>query len=261
VLGSSFELNAQWHLERHDCAKRETTPGAAAGGTGSASARAMRLRRLRVVVAVLALSACNPFSAAERNRWAGDPYALDEFPRNASPDERVECHPELLVSYGGAQVKLEPPARIAEPFRERLQRFERVVSEIGIAVYGRAPSRILHAGTYACRQIAHRQERLSEHALGNAIDVTGFRFPALAEPTATFELPSRLRAPFAVTVARDWNGKEREGEAARRHRQFFEALARTLRERPLFRSAIGPADPNHQTHLHLDMAPWSYVRL
>jgi hypothetical protein len=220
----------------------------------------MRFGILRVA-ALLVFAACNPFSAAERNRWAGDPYALDELPRNATPDAGIECHPELLLSYRGDHVKLEPPARIAEPFRERLQRFERALSEIGVAVYGRAPSRIMHAGAYACRQIAHRQERLSEHALGNAIDVTGFRFPALAASNETFELPARLRAPFVVTVARDWNGNDSGGEAAGRHRQFFEALARTLRERPLFRSAIGPADPNHQTHLHLDMAPWSYVRL
>jgi hypothetical protein len=213
------------------------------------------------VTALLALAACNPFSAAERNRWAGDPYALDELPRNATPDGGIECHPELLLSYRGDHVRLEPPALIAEPFRERLQRFERAISEIGVAVYGRAPNRILHAGAYACRPIAHRQERLSEHALGNAIDVTGFRFPALTKSHGAFELPPRLRAPFVVTVARDWNGNESGGETARRHRQFFEALAQTLRERPLFRSAIGPADPNHRTHLHLDMAPWSYVRL
>jgi hypothetical protein len=212
------------------------------------------------VTALLGLSACNPFSAAERNRWAGDPYALDALPRNAAPDAGVECQPELLVSYRGEQIQLEPPARIAEPFRERLQRFERVIGEIGVAVYGRAPTRILHAGTYACRQIAHRQERLSEHALGNAIDVTGFRFPALKAASGTSELPPKLRAPFVVTVARDWDGKA-SSEESRRHRQFFEALARTLREQQVFRSAIGPADPNHQTHLHLDMAPWSYVRL
>jgi hypothetical protein len=204
--------------------------------------------------------ACNPFSAAGYNQLRGDAYPLDELDRNVGEGGAPSCKPEELVLYRGDTVKLEPPSSIAVPFRERLQRFERAVTELGLAVYGRAPTRILHAGTYACRRVGHRDYRLSEHALGNAIDVTGFRFPALPKES-TASLPKKLRAPFVVTVSRDWTPADPHAEVAAAHARFFEQLAALLRERDLFRGAIGPADPNHETHLHLDMRPWPYRRL
>ena len=192
----------------------------------------------------------------------GDAYALDDVPRTTTAGEKVQCHPEVLVLYRGDVVRLEPPSSVAEPFRERLQRFERAVSEIGVAVYGRAPSRIVHAGTYACREVAHREQRLSEHALGNAIDVTGFRFGALSkEATKTSVLPSKLRGPFLITITKDWHADPGASDVARKHREFFDRLAAVLREQQLFRGVLGPGDPNHQTHLHLDMAPWPHERL
>ncbi len=103
---------------------------------------------------------------------------------------------------------------------------------------------------------------LSEHALGNAIDVTGFYFPALPVASAKkTQLPPRLRAAFAVTVSRDYLAPERPTPVSELHQRFFALLRQALRENGLFRGVIGPPDPAHRTHFHLDMAPWAYRRL
>jgi hypothetical protein len=163
-----------------------------------------------------------------------------------------------LVTYRGDVVRLARPARIHPAFEERLERFERLVADTAIAIYGRAPRRIDHAGTFACRSVRGRDGRLSEHALGNAIDVSGFRFgPASRAERASMpaELPSRLRRGFSVSVSRHW---EAEGAIGDVHERFLQSLADALREQPIFRGMIGPRHPRHRNHLHLDAGPYRY---
>jgi hypothetical protein len=226
-----------------------------------------RLRRASLAVASALLVAC---STAAWNRVAGDPYELDEVSRAPSDSARPPaCEPEKLRIYRGAHVRWEPPVTLAPPFEERVARFERLVAEVGERVYGRAPSRILNAGAYACRAVEHRPDRLSEHALGNALDVTGFRFPALppdalatAGTATTSGLPPPLRRGFTITVTRDLAAPPRSADlASRQHREFFEQLLAELRRARIFRGMLGPTDPRHQTHLHLDMGLGSYERL
>lgn len=190
---------------------------------------------------------------ADLRSLRGDEYALDAQSRSGA------CHPEALISYRGTWLKLEPPSAVAVPFAARLERFEEKLAALGHRVYGRAPSQILHVGTYACRATENHAARLSEHALGNAIDVTGFRFPALTQPAP--ELPPQLRGAFTITVLRDYLPPEKPSATSAVHQRFFALLAAELREHELFRGVIGPPDPDHRTHLHLDMAPWPYERL
>lgn len=228
----------------------------------------VRASRASWVLALVGATAC---AAGTWQRLTGDSYELDSVPRSATSSEPgITCHPELLQVYRGEAVRLEPPVSIAAPFQPRLARFEALVTEVGVRVYGRAPSRILNAGAYACRAVEHRQGRLSEHALGNALDVTGFRFPPLPAAAKTDggapaaprpALPRALERGFTLTVARDFGGGGRDDEAAQKHREFFQALVAALRQQNIFRGMLGPADPRHQTHLHLDMGPGSYERL
>jgi len=186
-------------------------------------------------------------------------YPLDAAPRAAAPKGPAVCRPKQLVQYRGTRVKLEPPSPVFEPFVGRLQRFEETLVEIGTRVYGRAPAAMVHVGTYVCRNVEAEQSHLSEHAFGNAIDVTAFRFPALdSAASKTSRLPRALRSAFTVSVR---SYRSTRGAAGERHRRFFLELSQALREEGLFRTAIGPADARHRSHLHLDMAPWSYVRL
>jgi hypothetical protein len=207
----------------------------------------------------LTASSC---TLAELNELNGNGYALDSIDRTPQSTNAPRCHPEALIRYRGTWLKLEPPSEVAPPFAQRLEQFEQLVTQIGHQVYGRAPGKILHVGTYVCREVADRTARLSEHALGNAIDVTGFYFPALPVASAKkSSLPARLKAAFTVTVIRDYSAPAQVTALSEVHQRFFAQLARALREGELFRGVIGPPDPAHHSHFHLDMAPWTYRRL
>jgi len=202
--------------------------------------------------------------AAELSPTQDDAYPLDGIERVGSLRGSGSCHPKQLVVYRGSRMKLEPPSLVFEPFVARLKRFEAAVSEIAIQVYGRAPSHMLHVGTYVCRTVEPQQWHLSEHAFGNAIDVTAFRFPPQARvalDAGNAALPRRLRGAFTLSVLADYYPSRPISEIGERHRRFFALLNRALRERALFRTAIGPADARHRSHLHFDMAPWPYFKL
>ncbi|HKO49395.1 MAG TPA: extensin family protein [Polyangiaceae bacterium] len=201
-------------------------------------------------------------SLAELNQLVREPYPLDTVDRSPPANRGSRCHPESLIRYRGTWLKLEPASEVAPPFAARLERFEELLAQVGQQVYGRAPSKILHVGTYVCREVVDRTARLSEHALGNAIDVTGFYFPALPPASAkTSQLPPRLKAAFTLTVLRDYLPPQQATPVSDRHQLFFTRLSQSLSGGDLFRGVIGPPDPAHRTHFHLDMAPWPYRRL
>jgi hypothetical protein len=214
---------------------------------------------VRIWIASLITASC---SLAELNRLSGDSYALDSVDRSPAPENAPRCHPELLTSYRGTWIKIEPPSQVAPAFAPRLEQFEERLVQIGQKVYDRAPTKILHVGTYACRELADRTTRLSEHALGNAIDVTGFQFPALPVAlTKQSQLPTRLKGAFTVSVFRDYLPPAQATAVSGFHQRFFAELRRAFSEHELFRGVIGPPDRAHRTHFHLDMAPWAYWRL
>lgn len=187
-------------------------------------------------------------------------YPLDALPREVGGSGAIRCPEVELVRYGGDLVRYRGGTRVHPAFRERLRRFEAIVRDTAVAVYGRAPTHMRLMGTYACRRIRRIDGLVSEHAFGNAIDVAGFDFAAARDPALAANAPDpRLARAFGVTVLRHWEG--RDGLAAI-HARFLHTLARRLLAEPdLFRVLIGPADPDHRNHLHLDCAPYHYVRL
>jgi hypothetical protein len=178
-------------------------------------------------------------------------YALDGIQRKVG---RSQCPPASLQTIDGQALRFEPPARVTAAFRPRLLQFEAVVREVALRVYGRAPSAVLVAASYDCRSVRGKRRRLSEHALGNAIDISGFRFPPL--PGGWLQA---AQEGFEVRVAEHWHA--RRGRAERKHARFLDELTRTLIERDVFRTLLGPAHPDHKDHFHFDMAPGRFVDL
>jgi hypothetical protein len=222
------------------------------------------LRRPRAVSLSLSLllASCGQGSGVSAlNQVRGDPYPLDELDR----DTVSEACPELpLITYAGTSVRYPRPVRIVAPLVSHLARLERLAVQLATGIYGRAPTTLMHAGTYVCRPIRARVGRWSEHALGNAIDLVGFGFVALPKsPPGTADpgkdLPKGLRGRFEVRVGRDWHQKD--DEVSKLHAHFLHALAITLANEHTFRGLIGPPDPDHLGHLHLDMGPWQLVRM
>jgi hypothetical protein len=182
-------------------------------------------------------------SDAEPAARAASNYPFDGLSR-AIGVRGVECPEIALTEFAGEQVRFSPPARAAAPFHERLRELERAIREQSLAVYGRLPSEVLVAASYDCRAVSNSR-RLSEHALGNAIDIRGFRFAARDGEQA-----------FEVLVERHWHASDDP-----RRSRFLRALTETLLTREVFRTLLGPAHPDHTDHFHFDVAPHPYVRL
>jgi hypothetical protein len=194
------------------------------------------------------------------NSLRGDAYALDPIERIVDTGARIECNSSGLVNHRGELVPYQGAARVDPAFRERLVRFEQVLLDVATEVYGRAPARVRHLGAYVCRSTRNRTYRMSEHALGNAIDIAGFDFGRAKqrEPLA-LGLPRELRGPFQIRVARHWNPRA-DSPVAAVHARFLRELADRLSDRSdIFRGMIGPSRSDHADHFHFDMSPWRYV--
>jgi hypothetical protein len=204
---------------------------------------------------------------AHWNAARGDAYPLDDVERFVDSTGRgkphIECDRGAMVSYAGTSVHYAGPVLVDPAFRERLTRFEGVVADVAKTVYGRTPRRLRHYGAFSCRASRNRPHRISEHALGNAIDVIGFDFDAVRKgEMLPADLPRSLRLPFQVRIARHWSTAAGAGEAAAVHQRFLRELTRRLEDRPdIFRILIGPGHGNHADHLHFDASPWRYVDL
>jgi len=194
------------------------------------------------------------------NSLRGDAYALDPVERIIDTGARIECSSSGLVSHRGQLVPYQSPARVAPAFRERLVRFEQLLIEVATDVYGRAPARVRHLGAYVCRSTRNRSSRMSEHALGNAIDIAGFDFTrAKKQQPLALGLPRELHGPFQIRVARHWNPRA-DSPVAAVHARFLHELAERLSDSSdIFRGMIGPSRSDHSDHFHFDMSPWRYV--
>jgi hypothetical protein len=206
------------------------------------------------ILAVLLLaSACSSDDAQSslQGQTGSARYALDGVPRKLP---RGDCPPISVREFSGETLRFLPAARIAGAFRSHLAQFEDVVRDVALDIYGRAPSAVLVAASYDCRSVRGKQGRLSEHALGNAIDIKGFRFP----PVPGSWLHSAQEG-FEVRVDQHWHA--RWGWKERKHARFLETLTQELIERDVFRTLLGPAHPDHKDHFHFDMAPGHFVDL
>lgn len=188
-------------------------------------------------------------------------YPLDEVTRVLDAEEPMPCERGAteLVSYAGEHLRYQKPLRVHPAFVAQLAAFEQMVKELAQAHYGRAPKRIVHLGSYNCRRMRRYPTWVSEHALGNAIDVAGFDFAPLDKASAAPEgMPRALKRGFAVRMEQHWDGR---GTAAW-HATFLRTLAEKIIARPdIFRVILGPAWPGHKNHLHLDHAPYRVVEV
>lgn len=135
------------------------------------------------------------------------------------------------ISYGGG-IKLTCPATAALLMWER-----HVVARAAAEHLGSEVTRVLHYGTYACRNVNNATSgRRSGHARGDAIDIAGFV----------------LEDGRRITVLGDWGEDTDEG-------RFLTAVHEGACG--LFSTVLGP-DYNalHANHFHFEMARWGICR-
>jgi hypothetical protein len=185
-------------------------------------------------------------------------YGLDDVSREVAERGKVRCPKIEMVRYRGDTIRYHKPVRVYVGFRDKLREFEKVVEETAVEVYGRKPRRIRHIGTYNCRRIRSYPTYISEHGLGNAIDVEGFDFGPAPRATRK-QTPRKLRRGFKVRVEKHWNAKKGVNAT---HAKFLKLLAERLVEREdIFRVLLRPAYPGHQDHFHFDVSPWRIVEI
>ena len=198
--------------------------------------------------------------SVERFSWSAplpsleeEGYPLDATSRVAPTRGALQCPDVQILPYGGDVLSYHRPVEVNPFFRERLQQFEAVVARVAHAHYGRAPRRIVHWGGHNCRRVRSKRHKLSEHALGNAIDVAGFDFGPMEGGGGDHPLDQA----FTVRLQRDWDVGS-DGL----HARFLRALVVALSERPdIFRTMLGPAYPGHDDHFHFDCAPRWYMKI
>jgi hypothetical protein len=185
-------------------------------------------------------------------------YALDRSSRKVPMSGKLVCPPVELMEYQGKHLAYDKPARIYVGFAEHLERFEILARDTAIEIYGRAPTRIRTYGSYYCRRIRTWGYLVSEHGLGNALDVAGFEFGKV-KGSERSSVPTQWQRSFKVSMSKHWRASS-EREAT--HSKFLRTLAqRVIDEEGLFRVILGPADPKHQDHFHFDMAPFRIVNV
>ncbi|WP_250493445.1 extensin family protein [Caballeronia sp. GAWG1-1] len=137
-----------------------------------------------------------------------------------------------------AEVRYSSPYLATCPLALSMAFFEhRYLQSAAVELFGERVTRIEHVGSYACRNVNHRQDgALSQHASANAIDLTGF---VLADGKR-------------ITLARWDDSASPEASFLRR---VHEGACQS------FDTTLGP-DYNalHKTHFHVDMGPYRICR-
>ena len=155
-------------------------------------------------------------------------YPLDDISRETPAKGKVICPKLKLNTYTGKHLKYHQRLLIHPAFQASLEPFERLVNEVAVEVYGRAPKQVFHLGTFNCRRIGGYPNLISEHGLGNALDVAGFDFaPLKRDAEAPNKLPRAFKRGFKVRMLEHWTPKNKS-EVAKLHSRFFQTLAKRM---------------------------------
>ena len=137
-----------------------------------------------------------------------------------------------VLATGGATVGFSPPLKTSCAMLLAFADLEPAVQAAARSRLGSPVVTVRNFGSYSCRGVKGHASRLSLHALGRAVDVSGFE----------------LADGRVVTVAQGWKG-------ARDERRFL----RDVRDAACRRvsAVLDPdSDRQHRDHIHLDLGPW-----
>jgi hypothetical protein len=142
------------------------------------------------------------------------------------------CGIDTPIRATGLSIRWNQPATMSCELGDVLMRFESdVVEADAIKILGQPVVSERNLGAYSCRAEAGSRHRLSQHALGRAIDLAGW---TLADGSR-------------VDVEKDWTDRGPRG-------RFLHAVAQGACR--YFSVVLTPATNKlHQDHLHLDIGP------
>jgi hypothetical protein len=140
-------------------------------------------------------------------------------------------HPLKVSAFQSGTVQVGPGATLGCPMAATVEIWmQESVQPAALAWFGQPVVAIKQFSSYSCRPRDNiRGEKLSEHAFGNALDIGAFT----------------LADGRTVTVKSGWRGADDE-------QGFLHEVEATACAR--FKTVLGPGEPYHGDHLHLDLA-------
>ncbi len=202
------------------------------------------LRGICVVVTLGVLAACagrappapstlppEPTAAVCHAKLSAQGASFTSLGRPAA--RRGSCGVADPVALAGLTAEYDRPVTIACPLAAALNEFEaQVLQPAARRYFGQGVARVSVISAYSCRRIAGQAGRLSQHAFGRAIDISGYE----------------LDDGTMIDVRRHWRGA---GDRSRFLRQVARGACRH------FNVVLTPNhDAAHATHLHFDLGPW-----
>jgi hypothetical protein len=171
---------------------------------------------------------------------AGVRFETAALPVHKQRKNTHECGTPQAVRYrrGPGDVRYNSSPILSCPMALALARFEPVIQEEAVRNFGSRVRRIVHVGTYSCREMAQYPGWVSEHSYANALDIKEFE----------------LHNGRIISVLRHY---ARAGESKRDQKAaaFLHGVLRRAYRENFFSVALGPDfDALHRDHFHLDQA-------
>lgn len=198
------------------------------------------------IAALLSLAGCGLIERAERPAWRTQaenvclsrglvkPSAfVTPLPEIDGPGICGMTHPFRISALADGAISLDKPVTIDCSMVPALEAWlAEVVQPSAQARLGAAVVGLESFGAYSCRSIDHLEgAQLSEHAFGNAIDVSGFKLADGRE----------------ISIVREWKKTDTQESAF-----LHEIQAGACQH---FTTVLAPgSDPFHYNHFHLDLA-------
>ena len=188
-----------------------------------------------LVLVAAALAACGhtptPTESAAACLADLDAHDVVYRPLDMGEPKDPRCRVPAPIKLSRIDVRLNRPATMSCFLADKLDAFERgALQKLAMQDLGHSVVRIDHLGAYSCRAVSGH-DKLSEHAYGLAIDISGFR---LSDGTS-------------VSVERDW---ARSGPKS----TFLHHAARAACG--YFSVVLTPdSNADHFNHFHLDLGP------
>lgn len=159
------------------------------------------------------------------------------MPDQKAPSAKTGCGiPHgVVVSKGPTGIVYSPPLVVDCSLAAALPTIEAVIQDEANRHLGSPITKVTTLGSYSCRNVRGWKERISQHALGNAIDLASFQ-------------PKKGKA---ASVVRDY--KRGGAEPTSKEGVFLGAVFRRLWSDADITRVLGPDwDAAHRDHFHID---------
>lgn len=203
----------------------------------------MRMLRLLAPIIGLLLAACAP-EAPPADPAAACLAGLDQrhvvYQRVKDWQTPEGCGISQAVRVERTEAEWNHPGLMTCSLASVIADYERdVLQPEAKRLFGHGVKKIWNAGSYDCRgeRSDNHPERLSQHALGKAIDITGFE----------------IDDGTVISVLHDWSSKGTKG-------QYLRAVAKGACDH--FNVVLTPNhNAFHRDHIHMDIGPYKLCGL